>query len=319
MKPETSQLAGMGGGGIGGGNMPAPGGNMPSSGDNQSGMGDETMPNDNKANMRGNREFPTTTDGEFQPPENGEFPEFENGEFPGRGGMGGDFGGSSKGAGLVYTDDENSSYSDIFDNAETDAGDEDYQRVITALKQLAAGEDLESCVDVEAVLRYFTAHNFVLNYDSYTGNMLHNYYLYENDGILTMLPWDYNLAFGGFNNNTTTENVNWPIDSPLAEGVSEDGRPMWSKLAANEAYMELYHSYFDELITNYFESGRFETEVDDLYALIRPYVEADPTAFYKVEEFDTAVETLKKFCQLRTQSIRGQLDGTIAATAEAPP
>ena len=25
-------------------------------------------------------------------------------------------------------------------------------------------------------------HNFVLNFDSYTGSMIHNYYLYEKDG-----------------------------------------------------------------------------------------------------------------------------------------
>ena len=51
---------------------------------------------------------------------------------------------------------------------------------------------------MDALLRYFVVHNFVDNYDSYTGTMLHNYYLYEEDGKLTMLPWDYNLAFGAF-------------------------------------------------------------------------------------------------------------------------
>ena len=39
-----------------------------------------------------------------------------------------------------------------------------------------------------------------MNYDSYTGNMLHNYFLYEEDGKLKMIPWDYNLSFGAFSN-----------------------------------------------------------------------------------------------------------------------
>lgn len=34
-------------------------------------------------------------------------------------------------------------------------------------------------------------HNFLVNDDSYTGNMIHNYYLYEEDGRLSMIPWDY--------------------------------------------------------------------------------------------------------------------------------
>ena len=31
----------------------------------------------------------------------------------------------------------------------------------------------------------------------YTGMMVHNYYLYEEKGNLTILPWDYYLGFGG--------------------------------------------------------------------------------------------------------------------------
>ena len=53
-------------------------------------------------------------------------------------------------------------------------------------------------VNVEEVLRYFVVHNFVVNGDSYTGSIIHNYYLYEEDGQLSMIPWDYNLAFGTF-------------------------------------------------------------------------------------------------------------------------
>ncbi|MCD8007182.1 MAG: CotH kinase family protein [Oscillospiraceae bacterium] len=243
--------------------------------------------------------------------ENFDFGDMENINFA-------DFGSfsSSNGADLVYTDDEITSYSDIFNNAKTDATEEDYERVIAALKQLSTGEDLETCVDVEATLRYFAAHNFTVNGDSYTGSMLHNYYLYEEDGVLTMIAWDYNLAYGGFSNSDASEAVNYPIDSPLDSGVSEDDRPMWSQLASNEEYLEMYHSYLDELVTNYFESGRFEEEFDALVEMIRPYVESDPTAFYTVEEFDEATATLKEFCLLRAESIRGQLDGTIPSTSE---
>ncbi len=222
----------------------------------------------------------------------------------------------SNGANLVYTDDDTTSYSDIFDNAKTDATEEDYERVISALKQLSTGEDLETCVDIEATMRYFAAHNFTVNSDSYTGSMLHNYYLYEEDGKLTMIAWDYNLAYGGFSNSDASEAVNYPIDSPLSTGVSEEERPMWSQLASNEEYLEMYHSYLDELVMNYFESGRFEEEFDALVEMLRPYVESDPTAFYTVDEFDEATATLKEFCLLRAESIRGQLDGTIPSTSE---
>ncbi len=233
------------------------------------------------------------------------------------GGMG--MGGTAKGADLAYTDDEISSYSDIFDNAETDATDEDKARLIASLKQLSTGENLEQCVDVDAVTRYFVAHNFLLNGDSYTGSMLHNYWLYEDDGILTMLPWDYNLAFGGFHmngDNDTTSIVNTAIDTPLDE-QNVGNRPMWDKLMASDENLQLYHDYFDKLITDYFESGEFENTVSRVSAMIRPYVENDPTAWYTVDEFDTGVDTITQFCLLRAESIRKQLDGTLASTTEA--
>lgn len=102
------------------------------------------------------------------------------------------------GASLKYVDDSYDSYSAIFDNAETKITDADKDTLIASLKQISEGTNLDEVLDTDALLRYFVVHNFVDNYDSYTGTMLHNYYLYEEDGKLTMLPWDYNLAFGAF-------------------------------------------------------------------------------------------------------------------------
>ena len=87
-------------------------------------------------------------------------------------GMGGNM--EAKGADLKYIDDETTSYANIFDNAKTNVDDTDKERLIASLKQLATGENLEDVVDIEATLRYFVVHNFVDNYDSYTGTMLHN-------------------------------------------------------------------------------------------------------------------------------------------------
>ena len=99
---------------------------------------------------------------------------------------------------LIYSDDEYSSYSNIFGNAKTDITDEDKDRLIASLKSLNENSDIEEVVNMDEVIRYFVVHNFVCNFDSYTGSMIHNYYLYEEDGQLSMIPWDYNLAFGGF-------------------------------------------------------------------------------------------------------------------------
>ena len=45
-------------------------------------------------------------------------------------------------------------------------------------------------------------------------------------------------------------------------------------------------------------------------------MQKDPTKFCTYEQFQSGVETIKEFCELRAQSVRGQLDGSIPSTAE---
>ncbi len=221
---------------------------------------------------------------------------------------------------LIYSDDEYSSYSNIFGNAKTDITDEDKDRLIASLKSLNENSDIEDVVNMDEVIRYFVVHNFVCNFDSYTGSMIHNYYLYEEDGQLSMIPWDYNLAFGGFSaggggSDSATQMVNYPIDTPVSGGTV-DSRPMLAWIFADESYTELYHTYFDTFISEYFESGYFENLITETENLIASYVEQDPTKFCTYDEFETGVDTLKSFCLLRAESIRGQLDGTIPSTSD---
>ena len=224
------------------------------------------------------------------------------------------FGNSS--SNLGYTSDDISDYSYIFDNTLTDASSSDKARVIEALKNITNGTELETYLDIDQMLRYMAVNVFSVNLDSYFGTMLHNYLLYEENGQLTMLPWDYNLAFAGFQSNSASDAVNLAIDS-VVSGASFEDRPILYQLMQVPEYLEKYHEYLNLLISEYFESGYFEAQLAKTDALITSYVAKDPTAFYTHEEYQTAVNTLRSFCTLRAESIRGQLDGTIPATSEA--
>lgn len=91
---------------------------------------------------------------------------------------------------------------------------------------------------------------------------------------------------------------------------------MISWVFSNEEYTEQYHSIFSDFLTKYFESGYFEEMTEQVEAMISPYVEKDPTKFCTYEEFKTGIATLKEFCLLRAESIRGQLEGTIGSTLD---
>ncbi|HOG53663.1 MAG TPA: CotH kinase family protein, partial [Bacillota bacterium] len=94
-----------------------------------------------------------------------------------------------------YIDNETASYGAIFDNVVGKGTESDFQRVVTAIKALSEGRQLETYFDVDAVLRYLAAHTIVVNLDSYSSGMAQNYFIYEREGKLTILPWDYNLAW----------------------------------------------------------------------------------------------------------------------------
>lgn len=226
-------------------------------------------------------------------------------------GMNKNFGGMGDGMGtsdvkLQYIDDDPASYSNIFSSAKTDVTDADQKRLIQSLKILSSGENVTSAVDVEAVIRYFVVHNFVVNGDSYTGSMVHNYYLYEQDGLLSMIPWDYNLAFGTFQGSSATSAVNDDIDGPLSISGSGD-RPMAEWIHASGEYTQLYHQYFAQFLN----AVDIQGIIDAAAELIAPYVEQDPTKFCTYEEFEKGVTTLKEFCSLRTESVRSQLNGEV--------
>ena len=136
---------------------------------------------------------------------------------------------------------------------------------------------------------------------------------------MSILPWDYNLAFGtyalGMTDPIRDPNVliNYPINTP-AEGEVMLNRPLYHNLMKQEEYFSRYHAYFDTLLSGYFENGRFEATLRRTEQLIAPYVQDDPTAFCSYEDHRLAVDTLVEICLLRAESIRGQLEGTIPAT-----
>ncbi|MFR2840395.1 MAG: CotH kinase family protein [Zhenhengia sp.] len=287
------------------GQMPIPG-NEGSQMPTPSGVGGEesqiSMPSEEDRQMVGNK-----------PPEmpSREFPR-EDFKDKGQGmPMDRDSGGSN----LVYTDDNLESYKTVFESAVFKTSDEDKGRVVTALKKLSLGEELETYINVPEVLKYFAANTILVNLDSYLSNMQHNYYLYEEKGQLSMLPWDYNLSFGTFQGGSSTAVINFPIDTPVS-GVSLEERPIIGKLLEVSEYKDAYHNDLESAIASYFESGLYEKRIDQLDALIGDYVREDATAFYSYDEYKASLTVLKAFGRLRAQSIRGQLEGTIPSTTE---
>ena len=246
------------------------------------------------------------TDSDGTPP-----PDLPDGDFSGftpPDGNGG-FGGSAQSAAaLGYLGDDTSLYGDIFDYAKTnDPSDADKSRLIASLKALSEGA-LDSALDVDGAISWLAANALLVNDDGYLGSMLHNYYLYELNGKLTLLPWDYNLAFGGFAGGSAVSAVNDPVDTP-----SSSERPLVTALLSDEDCLERYHSALYDLAT-FLTDGSMDDLITALAGMIDESVRNDPTKECTYEDYLTAIKTLRAFCQARGESILGQLSGAIPST-----
>lgn len=282
-KPETMNMGGNKGNN---GEMQRPemDGNMPKMGDN-----------------------PPEMDGNIKNLEANKNNEEDNGGAPRMGNK------DSEGADLKYIDDDVDSYSILRDSAVfKSTTDKDFESVIDMMESLSTGNEIENYLNVDEVLKYFAVNTFLVNLDSYSGGMYHNYYLYEKDGVSEILPWDLNMSFGGFSVKDGEKVVNFPVDSPVTGNIEDN--PLIGKLLENDDYKEIYHKYLKQISDNYFSSGTFNNRVTQINKLISNYVKKDATAFYSYEEYKTGVSELLTFGKDRTKSVQAQLNGEQSST-----
>ncbi|MEK5330701.1 CotH kinase family protein [Lysinibacillus sp. FSL W8-0992] len=100
------------------------------------------------------------------------------------------------GSDLKYISDNIADYTGI--GLKTNEDNIEDSKLTDMLDAINNGGDIEQYIDVDEMLRYFAVNTALVNLDSYQGNMKHNYYLYENNGVFSIIPWDYNMSFGGF-------------------------------------------------------------------------------------------------------------------------
>jgi spore coat protein CotH len=211
---------------------------------------------------------------------------------------------TGQGSDLTWLGDDPSLYTGL--EMKSDKSNDDI--LIDMLDELNNGNDYEKYIDVEESLKYIALNAVTANMDSYLGGNKQNYYLYEDDGVFSILPWDYNMAFGGMGSADVL------IDEPTQGTLSE--RPLIAKLLANDEYKAKYHEIVSEMINGYLAGETFQTRMDQLDMMISSYVKADPSAFYTFEQYEEGIKSVKTFMSNMAKNIQQQLDGTIPSSGD---
>ena len=253
--------------------------------------------------------MPTDTDG-------GEKRDRPHGFNFGMFGMGGGSGAKSDSElarALNYVGDDLETYQSIWDSAKFKSDDADHQRVVEALKHVSERDNIGDYVDVDNVLKYMAIQAFIYNNDGLTDEETHNYYLYEQDGKLNLIPWDMNQSFSVSGDGS--DYVNFPIDTPFT--VSDlSQRDFFMALLENEEYLAQYHEYLRQLSEEYVLGGKLAETFERIRGQIDAYVETDPTAFCDYDQFDATAKGIQTAAELRAESVLGQISGEIPSTRD---
>ena len=222
------------------------------------------------------------------------------------------------GSDLLWLGDDIQSYTDI--NLQTNEESTDNGAFINFVESLDKGET--SAIDIDTLLRYMSVSTSLSNLDSYHGPLAHNYYIYDDDGVFSILPWDFNESFGTFNMDCNSVDVReLYIDEPVSGALSE--RPLIANVFAEQSNLDTYHSYLTQLINGSLSSDTFNARVNEIADLIREHVQNDPTSFYGSTYFEQNLTSttgqfygLTSFMEYRVANMAAQLDGTLPSAGD---
>ncbi len=161
--------------------------------------------------------------------------------------------------------------------------------------------DLEKVFNVKGFLKYLAVNNTVGNWDSY-GQITHNYFCANLNGVINWIPYDLNLSFQlkGGNNRTA-----------LTMDMKEVGNqwPLIRYIVDDPAYYSFYKEAVKEFIENTFTPAKMSEYINKHKAILLPNftgvgVEAPPySTLPNPQSFVQSVSDLERYINDRHAAV----------------
>lgn len=193
-------------------------------------------------------------------------------------------------ASLMYLNDSPGCY-DAFYEVDNPAS---WKPLLNLIKVLNRTPDqIEKVLDVDQTLWMHAINNAIVNLDSYTGSLSHNYYLWiDTTGVGHPLIWDLNMAFGGWRRNFSFEQMSDDEIirySPMAE-FDNPKRPLISKVLRTPLFRKLYIAHYRTIIRDFLEKGEWLNEAQAMIKEIDPWVKKDSVKLYSYQDFQQSLD-----------------------------
>lgn len=206
---------------------------------------------------------------------------------------------------LVYKDNNIESYPIIYycEKYGRAFTQNEADNLIASLKAIS-DNNMEEYVDINSVLDYLAVSFFIPNDDSYISLSFRNFYIYQKDKKITLLPYDLNLYF------RYVSFINEPILN-YKKYNTEQTKPLIYNLLSNKIYQEQYKNKMYKLIEKLEKNDYLNKRIDFYFKLIEDSLKQNPNNLYSYDRADIAVTAFKEFFEARIRCVKKQLDSGI--------
>ena len=192
-------------------------------------------------------------------------------------------------ASLQYLGDDPECYQKLYEFKSKKKGPKRLIKLAKALKENP--EEIEKMLNVDQVLWMHAFNNVLVNLDSYTGRLCHNYYLWRDSfGIWQPFVWDMNLSFGAFRFNGIDSRPMSDTDMQkmsmfIHYKTKNEKRPLITNLLGISIYRKTYVAHVKTILEDYFLNGKYKESALKLQAAIDQIVMSDTNKLYSYETY----------------------------------
>ena len=208
-------------------------------------------------------------------------------------------------ASLMYLGEDPKCYDGLYELKEGNS----FDPLIKLTKALQhKNNQIDTLLNVDMVLWMLAFNSVLVNLDSYTGRLCHNYYLYvDKKGKFHPLVWDMNMSFGGFRfvglEGIPLRNSEMQELSPFVHYKEQNKkRPLITNLLGNNLFRKVYVAHIKTIVQETFANGAYLERGEKIMDLIDDYVKQDSNRLYKYDAFR---ENLNVSTKAGKQSIIG--------------
>ena len=153
--------------------------------------------------------------------------------------------------------------------------------------------EVENVMDIDRTLWMMAFENLTVCLDGPINSIPHNFYLFkDNNGRVSPLLWDMNMAFGTFTNGLPSPVLPSDLQElDIFHNSNDASNMLTTQVFSYDRYKKMYVAHMRTILNEQFVNNNYGTRALALQQLIDTEVNTDPNPFYSYTDFTDNTST----------------------------